>query len=259
MNTLTVANWKMYGNRQDWRDLTDKVTAGMSCINTRAVLATPSAAFADVSDFLKESSNVSLAAQDIHSKDEGAHTGNTSALMLKDFGGQYTLVGHSERRLEHHEAGTLLNDKIKQALHNKICPIYCMGESLSERKHNKTIQILDGELEVGLNDIHISSADDLAIAYEPVWAISSSAGSLGREPSDAELEEVFTYLRKTMVKRFGRDIGEKIKLLYGGSVKPTNTTKIMAIKNISGVLVGGASLKANSFIEIATQVAASEA
>tara|TARA_R110000868_G_scaffold190862_1_gene434869 strand:- start:167764 stop:168546 length:783 start_codon:yes stop_codon:yes gene_type:complete len=258
MNTLTVANWKMHGNRKDWRDLAHKVTAGMTGVKTQVVLATPAAAFADVSALIGEYSKVSLAAQDIHPKDEGAHTGNTSAPMLKDFAGKFTLVGHSERRLEHNEQGFLLNEKIKQALSHDICPIFCIGESLSERKNNKTIQILDEQLQVGLNGIHIASAEALAIAYEPVWAISSSAGSLGREPSEEELKEVFVFLRSAMIERFGLTVGEKIKLLYGGSVKPSNTEKIMALKDISGVLVGGASLKADSFLEIARAVAASD-
>lgn len=259
METLTVANWKMYGNRNEWRDLAEKVTTGILDINTHVVLSTPSAAFADVSVLLEGQSKVFLAAQDIHPNDEGAHTGNTSISMLKDFSGSFTLVGHSERRAEHGETGELLNSKIKQALKHEICPIFCIGESLDERKNNKTIQILDEQLEFGLNNIDISSAEAIAIAYEPVWAISSSVGSLGREPSNEELEDVFTFLKTKMVKRFGNEVGEKIKLLYGGSVKPANTQKIMTVKNISGVLVGGASLNANSFIEIAAQVAAKKA
>ena len=257
MNTLTVANWKMHGNRQEWQGLARQISEASASIQTQIVLAVPAPAFFDVSECVKNDSNVSLAAQDIHPKDEGAHTGNISASMLQSFSGTYTLVGHSERRLEHAEKGILLNKKMKQALAHHIHPIFCFGESLEDRKSNKTIERLDEQLQEGLNGIVISSADDLSLAYEPVWAISSSAGSLGREPSEQELEEVFCFLRSAVNKRFGEEVGKKIKLLYGGSVKPENTEKIMKNHNISGVLVGGASLKADVFMEIAEKVATS--
>jgi triosephosphate isomerase len=254
-NTLTVANWKMNGNRKLWRELTQKVSAGMTDIDTQVVLATPSAAFADVSALLGEYSKVSLAAQDIHPQTSGAHTGDTSAEMLKDFGGQYTLVGHSERRLEHHEKGALLNEKLKKTLHEGLQPIFCFGESLTDKNAGATLDVLAEQLDEGLHGVVLNSGEELVLAYEPVWAISSSAGSLGREPSEKELIEVFQFVHEKVAERFGLKQAENIKLLYGGSVKPDNVAKIISNRYIAGVLVGGASLKAETFLEIARGVA----
>lgn len=254
-NTLTVANWKMNGNRKLWKELAREVTTGITEINTKVVLATPAAAFADVSNFLSEYSKVSLSAQDIHHKDSGAHTGDISAEMVKDFGGKYTLVGHSERRLEHHEKGLLLNEKIKQAIKMGLIPIFCFGESLGQKENNLTLGVLEDQMNEALEGVVLNTGEEMVIAYEPVWAISSSAGSLGREPSDEELLEVFDFVRKYLVSRFGEAIAKNIKLLYGGSVKADNVAKIISNRYIAGVLVGGASLKADSFLAIARGVA----
>lgn len=254
--TLTVANWKMNGNRKLWRELTQKISTGMTDIDTRIVLATPSAAFADVSALLSEHSKISLASQDIHHKDSGAHTGDTSVEMLKDFNGTYTLIGHSERRLEHHEKGFLLNEKIKQALKEHIKPILCFGESLADKNANATLSVLENQLDEALQGVVLNTGEELIVAYEPVWAISSSAGSLGREPTEEELLEVFKFVHEKLAERFGLKQAENIKLLYGGSVKPDNVAKIISNRYIVGVLVGGASLKADTFLEIARGVAA---
>ena len=253
--TLTVANWKMNGNRKLWKELAREVTAGMSEINTKVVLATPAAAFADVSSFLSEHSKVSLGAQDIHQQSSGAHTGDISAEMVKDFGGKYTLVGHSERRLEHHEKGFLLNDKVKQAIKEGLVPIFCFGESLGQKENGRTLSVLEEQVNEALEGVVLKTGEELVLAYEPVWAISSSAGSLGREPSEGELSEVFEFIYKLLLERVGESVASNVKLLYGGSVKADNVAKIISNRYIAGVLVGGASLKADSFLAIVRGVA----
>lgn len=257
-NTLTVANWKMNGNRKMWKQLARDVISGMSDIDTKVVLATPAPAFYDVSQFIGEYSKVSLGAQDIHANSSGAHTGDISAEMVKDFGGQYTLVGHSERRLEHHEKGVVLNDKVRKGLEEGLKVIFCFGESLAEKENGLTLNILEEQLDEGLQGVILKDGTGLSLAYEPVWAISSSAGSLGREPSDKELLEVFEFIYNYIEKRFGEYVAKNVKLLYGGSVKPDNVAKIISNRYIAGVLVGGASLKADSFLAIARGVARKE-
>lgn len=254
--TLTVANWKMNGNRKLWKTLAKEVTSAMTDIDTKVVLAVPAPAFGDVSQFIGEHSKVSLGAQDIHAQSSGAHTGDISAEMIQDFGGKYTLVGHSERRLEHNEKGVLLNDKVKQGIKQGLKVIFCFGESLAEKKGEQTLTVLEQQLDEALSGIVLNTGEELALAYEPVWAISSSAGSLGREPLAEELKEVFDFINERVVERFGENIAQNIKLLYGGSVKPDNVAKIISNRYIAGVLVGGASLKADSFLAIARGVAA---
>ncbi len=254
--TLTVANWKMNGNRRFWSDLTQSLKGEMQDIETNVVLCAPSAAFYDVSRALEGVTNMALAAQDIHAEDSGAHTGDTSAEMAKDFGAKFTLVGHSERRIEHFEKGDVLKAKFKQALNHDLHPILCFGESLEDKKNDQTLTVLDAQLSEVLDSVEVLDGDAFSLAYEPVWAISSSAGSLGREPSEDELTQVFEFVRQKMMEKFGEKVGNNIKLLYGGSVKADNVAKIISNRYIAGVLVGGASLKAESFLAIARAVAA---
>lgn len=256
--TLTVANWKMYGNRQMWQALSSGLAKEMAGVNTQMVLATPAAAYFDVEKAISGVSNISLSAQDVRPEDEGAYTGDNNAIMAKDFGAEYTLIGHSERRTYHGEREELLNAKSKQALSHGLKVIYCVGESLAERQSGKTLEVLAHQIGEGLKGIQIQSGEEVAIAYEPVWAISSSEGSLGREPNDDELQEVFQFMGEKAVELFGESAGKNVALLYGGSVKPENIEKIMAHRPISGVLVGGASLKVDSFMAIANGVAAKQ-
>ena len=182
--------------------------------------------------------------QDCHGAEKGAHTGDVSAEMLQDAGAKWVIVGHSERRAEvksggHGETSKKVRDKVLAAQKAGLRSIVCVGELLAERKSGDTLKVVGAQLRQSLPDT--CSAADIVIAYEPVWAIGS-----GLTPSVEQISAVHGHIRKALTRRFG-DAGAAMRILYGGSVKPSNAAELMAIANVNGALVGGASLKAADF------------
>jgi triosephosphate isomerase len=185
---------------------------------------------------------IALGAQDCHAKESGAHTGDISAEMLAELGAAYIIVGHSERRADHGESDIVVLEKAKAAWRAGVTPIVCVGETEAERVGGTALDVVAGQLKGSIPDG--ATAENLVVAYEPVWAIGT-----GRTPTNEDIAEMHNHMRKLLVERFGEE-AKGMRLLYGGSVKPANASEILAIENVNGALVGGASLKAKDFLAI---------
>jgi triosephosphate isomerase (TIM) len=240
---LIAGNWKMNGLKAAESEF-EAMLAGAPAVAARADLlvcppATLIAAFADKS----RGSAVKVGAQDCHPKPWGAHTGDISAEMLADAGATSIIVGHSERRADHGESDLLIRQKAEAVWRAGLVAIVCIGESEAERNAGQTLEILRGQLKLSLSDG--SRADNLVVAYEPIWAIGT-----GRTATAADVEQIHKFIRDFLTDRFKGE-GARMRILYGGSVKPSNAAELMAVANVNGALVGGASLKAADFLAIA--------
>jgi triosephosphate isomerase (TIM) len=241
---LIAGNWKMNGLKASIAEF-DAMCAGASNVAAKADLlvcppATLIAAFADRARGVK---TLVIGAQDCHPKASGAHTGDLSAEMLADAGATAVIVGHSERRADHGESDALVRQKTEAAWRAELTAIVCIGETQQQRDHGKTLDVSGGQLTGSLPDG--ATAANLVVAYEPVWAIGT-----GLTPTAADVEQVHRFIRDSLTARFKGE-GGKIRILYGGSVKPSNAAELMAVANVNGALVGGASLKASDFLAIA--------
>ncbi len=193
-----------------------------------------------------EGSNISVAAQDCAVQTEfGAHTGEVSPAMLKDVGCRYVIVGHSERRQFHGETDGSVNKKSKAALAGGLTPIVCVGEQLAEREAGSAESVVKAQLAGSLAGLTVSDMERIIIAYEPVWAIGT-----GKTATPEQAQEMHGHIRRTIAETHGGDVGDSMRILYGGSVKPDNIASLMAQPDIDGALVGGASLEAESFAAI---------
>jgi triosephosphate isomerase len=192
-----------------------------------------------------EGSTIQLGAQNIFWEEKGAFTGEVSPPMLKDAGCQYVTIGHSERRQYFGETNETVNKKIKAALAHELTPIMCIGESLEEREKGNTMDKVETQINSGLEGLGKDEIRRIVIAYEPIWAIGT-----GVTATPSQAEEVHSFIRKNLTEKYGNEIASYAIILYGGSVKPANTYSILKENNINGALVGGASLEADSFIQI---------
>jgi len=188
-------------------------------------------------------STVAIGAQDCHAEASGAHTGDISAEMLADAGATAVIVGHSERRADHHETDADVRAKALAARRADLTTIVCVGETKSQRVSGKTLDVVGGQLAASLPDG--ATAEKLVVAYEPVWAIGT-----GLTPTPSDVADVHGFIRERLTARFGA-AGQAMRLLYGGSVKPSNAKELLSVVNVDGALVGGASLKAEDFLGIA--------
>lgn len=241
---LVAGNWKMNGLKKDIKELKTLISR-IKTAKTKPVcdiLVCPPATLIKTFSAEAKSGNVKIGGQDCHANESGAHTGDISAEMIKDVGGRFCILGHSERRADHDETSHNVRLKALAALRAGLTAIICVGETSRERKLGKTSQIVGGQLKGSLPEG--ANAKNVIIAYEPVWAIGT-----GVTPTAEEVEKTHAYLRKRLVALLG-DEGEKVKILYGGSVKPSNAAELMAVENVNGALVGGASLKAKDFLGI---------
>ena len=199
-----------------------------------------------LSDAVK-GSNVSLAAQDCYWEEEGAFTGEVAPKLLKDAGCSHVIIGHSERRQYFGETDQTVNKKAKAAIAAGLTAIVCVGETLAERESEQTFSVIETQIKGGLAGFSEDSFVNIVIAYEPVWAIGT-----GKTASDVQAQEVHVFIRQLIARLFNPSVAEAVRILYGGSVKPDNVKGLMAQADIDGALVGGASLKAESFAAIAT-------
>jgi triosephosphate isomerase len=242
---MAAGNWKMNGLKASLTEL-DKLqgllakASGLKC----DVLICPPATLLFSAVAMAGGGSVAIGGQDCHARPAGAHTGDISADMLKDAGCAYVIVGHSERRQNHGEENADVNAKASAAIASGLTPIICVGETEGQRDRGETLSLVHMQVSHSIPDD--ANADNIIIAYEPVWAIGT-----GRTPTTAEVAEVHAEIRKILVKRFG-ETGNKVRVLYGGSVKPSNARELMATANVNGALVGGASLKADDFMQIIT-------
>ena len=240
---LIAGNWKMNGLKASMTEF-EAMLAGAPALAGKADLlicppATLVAAFAEKAT----GKDIAVGAQDCHPKASGAHTGDISAEMLADAGAKAIIVGHSERRADHGESDLLVRQKAEAAWRAGLTAIVCIGETQAQRDSGKTLDICGGQLKGSLPDGATSA--NLVVAYEPVWAIGT-----GLTPTTADVEQVHRSIRGVLTDRFKAD-GARIRILYGGSVKPSNAAELMAVANVNGALVGGASLKAADFLAIA--------
>jgi triosephosphate isomerase len=240
---LIAGNWKMNGLRASLGEF-EAMLAGASDVADKADLlvcppATLIAAFAEKA----RGQALAVGAQDCHPKASGAHTGDISAEMLADAGASAIIVGHSERRADHGETDVLVRQKAEAVWRAGLTAIVCIGETQHQRDAGHTLDICRGQLNVSLPDR--AKADNLVVAYEPVWAIGT-----GLTPTAGDVEQIHKFIRELLTVRFSSE-GTRIRILYGGSVKPSNARELMAVANVNGALVGGASLKAADFLAIA--------
>ncbi|WP_338998376.1 triose-phosphate isomerase [Fusobacterium animalis] len=242
---VIVGNWKMYKNNKEavetltqLKDLTKDVK------NVDIVIGAP---FTCLSDAVKtvKGSNIKIAAENVYPKIEGAYTGEISPKMLKDIGITYVILGHSERREYFKESDEFINQKVKAVLEIGMKPILCIGEKLEERESGKTLTVLSKQIKGGLADLSKEAAEKVIIAYEPVWAIGT-----GKTATPEMAEETHRAIRNVLTEMFGKDVADKMIIQYGGSMKPENAKDLLSQEDIDGGLVGGASLKADSFFEI---------
>lgn len=242
---LIAGNWKMFKTpTQAKKFLTELKDVVTDVTNVEIMAAPPFTALAAAQEILGYS-NIKIGAQNVFWEDEGAFTGEISAPMLKDLGCEYVIIGHSERRQYFGETDETVNKRIAAALKANLAPVMCVGETDDERKSEKTFSVLDKQIQKGLQGLDINLLARLVIAYEPVWAIGT-----GNTATSAQAEEVHAFLREKLAQMFGSDFAAKIRILYGGSVKPANIKELMSQENIDGALVGGASLEAESFTQI---------
>jgi triosephosphate isomerase (TIM) len=249
---IIAGNWKMYKTLKDGQELVVALRRELFKVeNVDIVVCPPFTLLAYLTDAL-ESSNIAVGAQDLYWQDEGAFTGEISPVMLKDAGCKYVIIGHSERRQFFDETNENVNKKIKASLKHGLTPIICVGENRQERESNETFKVIEAHIKGGLVDI---SAEDLfktVIAYEPVWAIGT-----GLTATPEQAQEVHKFIRDLLKKMYQEEISSQIRIQYGGSVKPENIAELISKPDVDGALVGGASLKADTFTQIVTK--ASEA
>ncbi len=241
---LVAGNWKMNGTAASVAEL-DRIIAGAPPVAAKAdLLVCPPATLVAAFAARAAGAPVAIGGQDCHAEPAGAFTGDISAEMLKDAGASAVIVGHSERRTYHKESDAEVRAKALAAWRAGLTAIVCVGESRDERVAGKTLDIIGGQLAGSLPDG--ATAARLVVAYEPVWAIGS-----GLTPTPADVAEVHGFIRVQLTRRFGA-AGEGTRILYGGSVKPANAKELMAVADVDGALVGGASLKADEFLAIAS-------
>lgn len=244
---LLAANWKMNTTRREAKALVEDVMAKIKNAGEREILICPPAILVDTVKAAVGNGNsrVSVGVQNMHFADSGAFTGEISAAMVVDAGAKYAIIGHSERRAIFGESDEWCAKKVIQADANNIIPVLCVGESLEQREKGITENIVTGQLDGSLHGFSLDSGSRLVIAYEPVWAIGT-----GRTATPEDAEAVCKRIREHLAQKYGERISSAIRVLYGGSVTADNVDALMAKPNIDGALVGGASLKAESFARI---------
>ncbi len=237
-------NWKLHKTINESVELATAIKNAIGPVRDVEVAIAP--VFTALSSVAKriEGSALMLAAQDCFWEDQGAWTGEVSARLLADVGCHYVIIAHSERRQHFGELDAAANLKIKAALRNKVKPIYCVGETDRERDANETFGRIRAQIQGGLVGLGAETAPDLTVAYEPVWAIGT-----GRTATPQQAEEVHSFIRGLLAEQFG-DSAQRVRIQYGGSVKPDNAATLLGQPNIDGALVGGASLKADDFLKI---------
>ena len=237
---LAAGNWKMNGTAASLGEVEALKTAHTA--PGVDILICPPATLLDRLSAVAKGSAIATGAQDCHAAEAGAHTGDISTAMIADAGGSHVILGHSERRADHHESDAQVHAKAEAALAGGLVAVICLGESLEQRESGQTLEVIGTQLAGSLPD-GLTGANAV-IAYEPIWAIGT-----GKIPTVEQITQVHDFIRAELVARFGAE-GEAIRVLYGGSVKPSNAAEIFAVANVDGALVGGASLKAEDFSPI---------
>jgi triosephosphate isomerase len=241
---LIAGNWKMYKTVSESVTLIAEIRRGASGAPGDVLVAPPYTSLAVVVAAAK-GSPVAVAAQNMHFEKEGAFTGEVSAAMLKDVGVTHAILGHSERRQYFAESDEGVAKKTKVALDNGLTPISCVGETLAEREAGRTMEVVGRQVDKVLDAVTADEAKKVVVAYEPVWAIGT-----GKVATPEQAQEVHAFIRSRIAAKHGQAVADVLRVLYGGSVKPDNVKGLMALPDVDGALVGGASLKADSFLKL---------
>ncbi|HLD50238.1 MAG TPA: triose-phosphate isomerase [bacterium] len=244
---MIVGNWKMFKTAQEAVNLVQTIKAGVKISDCNVVICPPFTALSKVAEVLRGSS-IQLGAQNMHPETEGAFTGEISPGMIKDLDCRYVILGHSERRQYFKEDNVFINEKVKTALKYSLVPILCVGETLAEREARHQFEIVKEQFDLSLKDLTKEEIAKTVIAYEPVWAIGT-----GKTASPEQAEQMQSYIRRLLKEKYSEDVAARVPILYGGSVKPDNIADLMKKPNVDGALVGGASLRAEFFVQIVTQ------
>lgn len=242
--TLIAGNWKMNGNREFINELMTGMKQQLDANWQSEVLVCAPAIYLPLVIDLTEDSGIKVGAQNLSHEAQGAFTGEISGAMLADTGCQYVLVGHSERRSLYGESSAMVADKFKAALDNGLVPVLCIGETLEERENDATMDVVKAQIDAVLDQYGVSTLAKGVIAYEPVWAIGT-----GVTASPEQAQQVHAEIREHLAQ-FDAQVADDMRILYGGSMNPTNAEQLLAQADIDGGLIGGASLKAEQFIAI---------
>lgn len=242
---LLAGNWKMYKTTGEARELVEGLLRDLGDVGDREVLVCPPFTALQAVGALVQGTPIKLGAQDMHTETQGAFTGAISPVMLRDLGCTYVIIGHSERRAIFGEGDALINKKVRAALAHDLTPILCVGETKPQRDAGQAEAVVVGQLRGGLADLSAEQIGRLVVAYEPVWAIGT-----GDTATPADAQAMHATIRRTLAELAGADVAATVRIQYGGSVKPDNVDELMAQTDIDGALVGGAALKADSFLRI---------
>ncbi|SMO68672.1 triose-phosphate isomerase [Fodinibius sediminis] len=246
-NFLVAGNWKMNCGPEETKKLLQGIkNSGISIPETIDVLVCPPMISLTVaSDELKDAAGIALGAQNVHYEDNGAYTGEVSTQMLNEVDCEYVIIGHSERREYFGETDQTVNAKVKKSLSDGLRPVICVGESLKQRKAGEHQLIVRKQVEAALTEVDEEDAEDLVVAYEPIWAIGT-----GETATPDQAQEMHKMIRGVLSDLYASNVADNIQLLYGGSMKPHNAEELLSQPDVDGGLIGGASLKADSFTEI---------
>ncbi|UOD34782.1 triose-phosphate isomerase [Deferribacteraceae bacterium V6Fe1] len=243
--SVIAGNWKMNLGFGEAADLVNSLTKLNYNTEQKDVIIAPSFVYLSELGKIAKDSNIKVYAQNFYYEDSGAFTGEVSIEMLKNIGVAGSIVGHSERRMIFHETDEVINKKIKAAVAHKFPVIFCVGETLEQRVAGVHEEVVTAQVGLGLEGISEKDMEIITIAYEPVWAIGT-----GKTASSDDAESMHKAIRNFLGKKYNKALADNVRILYGGSVKPENISELMAMENINGALVGGASLKADSFAKI---------
>ena len=242
---LIAGNWKLHKTLREAKELATSLAENLADVTEVDIVVAPVfTALTTVAEAI-QGSPVKLAAQNCYPEETGAFTGEVSPALLKDAGCEYVIIGHSERRQLLEESDHFINQKLIKALEAGLKPILCIGETLQERESDQMLEVLTSQVKGGLANLSATHMANVVIAYEPVWAIGT-----GKTASDEQAQEAHSFIRGLLMGLFTQQVSAATRILYGGSVKPNNVDGLMAMDDIDGALVGGASLKAEDFIRL---------
>lgn len=247
--TIVAGNWKMNKDLNESVALVSEIKNLLGEDNNADVIICPPYTSLETVHTLIKDTNIGLGAQNMCAADSGAFTGAISASMIKSVGCEYVILGHSERRTIFGETDALINAKIKKALENSLIPIFCIGETLEERESGEMKNVIERQVKEGLKDISADELSQMIVAYEPVWAIGT-----GKTATPEQAQEVHEFIRGLLTEMYSSEFAENVTIQYGGSVKPENAKELLSQTDIDGALVGGACLKADSFVAIVKAV-----
>ena len=244
---IIAANWKMNIGPREAADFLNTFSAKLDNLTDQAdvVIAPPFVSIPAAIDALSSNSAIAIAAQNVSENDNGAFTGETSTMMLKELFVRYVIIGHSERRTLYGESNAIINAKIKQARISNLKPIFCIGETLEEREAGKLEDVLRSQISEGLAGVEEKDMKEIVIAYEPVWAIGT-----GVVATVEQAQEAHAFCRSVIAELYSSELADKIRIQYGGSMKAANAAELLAQPDIDGGLVGGASLEPQSFLDL---------